>query len=240
MPHSEIHNRCHQNCVPFHALLCLVLMLFGGCEQPPAELSFESQIEMVKRGESDEIRIHDTVVTNDDMARLQEVPQLRVLDLKKTKIDDRGLLVLAQHENLHQLALRGAKITDAGIEHLVDLPKLAILNLPDAKFTNKSLERLQQLKKLELLRFGSPNVTNEGLGHLCNYANLRFLHLINSPIGDAGLAHVSKIPKLESFYLDGGNATNEGLVKLYESTPKLHIHVDQKHLDSDPNAHKHD
>ena len=102
-----------------------------------------------------------------------------------------------------------------------------------------ALPMLSQLPHLEYLRLASPQVTDEGLDHLTRLSTLRFLHLIEVNITDTGLQHVARMKQLESFYLDGSQATEEGLTKLIKARPDLHLHLNQQHLDHDPQKHQH-
>jgi hypothetical protein len=69
--------------------------------------------------------------------------------------------------------------------------------------------------------------------------SLKFLHLIDIPITDAGLAHLKAATKLTSFYVDGARVTDDGIERLLAARPQLHVHIDQRHSDRDPNRHEH-
>jgi hypothetical protein len=63
--------------------------------------------------------------------------------------------------------------------------------------------------------------------------------LINVPIDDQGLAAFYDTQNLQSLYLDDTDVTDAGLVKLLERLPNLHLHINQNHIDRDPNKHTH-
>jgi len=59
---------------------------------------------------------------------LQEMPELRILDLASTSISDKGLIHLARLAKLRELNLKGTKITDQGLKRLQkELPGATII-----------------------------------------------------------------------------------------------------------------
>jgi len=225
------------------ASVVLIGMLAGGCvarhplPQAVAEPSLDDQIAAIRAGNSDAIKSH-ALTTNDDLARVSQLPGLRELLLEETQITDAGVLALTGLTDLEHLRLRGARIGNAGIAHLCQFQKLRILNLPHAQFTDDALAELARLPKLELLRFSSPNVTDAGMEHLAQLDQLRFLHLISVPITDEGLGRLEALKNLESLYLDDIHVTDTAIEKLLKAV-LLHIHFDQQHHDLDPHGDSH-
>jgi hypothetical protein len=78
-----------------------------------------------------------------DLAGLCELPRLRALDLRRTRVTDEGLRTVAGASGLRYLLLGGDAVTDAGLRHL---------------------EALAGLRELDLR--GCPNVTAEGVRRL--------------------------------------------------------------------------
>jgi hypothetical protein len=74
---------------------------------------------------------------------------------------------------------------------------------------------------------------------IARWPAIRMLHLIDVPITDQGLAELAKIERLQSLYVDGGEMTDAGWDALFKGRPRLHVHVNQQHLDRDPNKHQH-
>ena len=70
-------------------------------------------------------------------------------------------------------------------------------------------------------------------------SSLSFLHLIAVPINDQGLPSLYGMQHLQSLYLDDTDTTDAGLAKLLEALPHLHLHINQNHIDRDPNKHEH-
>ena len=239
-----------------HPLIWILLLaLTSGCHEPswesppPAqsssdasvaeELDFVQQTKAVREQRSDSIRISARVVSDEEFSSLTGLSGLHHLILNQGRISDASLVVCKSLTALEHLRLRKSLVSDEGIAHLAAHPTLKILNLPQADLTDQSLQLLSQLPRLEYLRLASPQVTDKGLDHLTRLSTLRFLHLIDVNITDRGLQHVAHMKQLESFYLDGSQATDEGLTQLIKARPDLHFHLNQRHLDHDPQKHQH-
>ena len=70
--------------------------------------------------------------------------------------------------------------------------------------------------------------------------NLAFLHFIEISLTDNGLKAFYEAENLQSLYLDDCQTTEQGLSRLLERQPNLHLHVNQAHLDKDPQKNNHD
>jgi hypothetical protein len=230
-------------------LLCCAAAIVAGCNIPSPstapgvseEPSLDQQITQVRSGATDRIQLEHHPVSDDDLAKLTDLPALAVLllDDDDNAITDAGLARLGGLSNLMHLRIRGARITDDGIEHLLPLEKLRILNLPRADFTGAGLAKLAQLPYLEQLRLTGPRLKDADFAVLRDFPALKRIHLIDIPITDAGLKVFHDMPHLESLYIDGGNASDRAYEALFHANPKIHVHVDQQHLDRDPQRHEH-
>jgi hypothetical protein len=70
-------------------------------------------------------------VTDETLAYLEGMDQLRVLDLDNTKVTDDGLAIIAKLPALYKLRLRHTAITDEGFRrHLMGLPNLTEITMP--------------------------------------------------------------------------------------------------------------
>lgn len=179
-------------------------------------------------------------ITSAEFRSLLDHPQLETLILDGGGIAPADLDHIHRLQNLTHLRIRNCKVGDQQILELTKLSKLRILNLPQAVFSDKALLILiEKLGALELLRFSSPHVTDVGISGLHNSASLRALHLIGVHVTDKSVNAISRIKPLETFYIDGGQITDQGFTQLIKMRPDLHLHVDQVHLDFDPNRHPH-
>jgi hypothetical protein len=227
-------------------LLLLLLCVGAACTKSTpsstaenAKEAWRNQIEAVRRGESTDI-VMELPVDDEDLAQLEGLEQLEVLKLQQGKITDAGLKTLAKLPRLRQLVLRSSPITDEGAALLAGFPTLRIVNLPQSEIGDAGLEMLASLPELELLRLGAKKpLSASALESLTRARNLRFLHFIDVPLTDDALRPIGEIASLESLYIDGASLSDDALSELIRRRPKLHLHLDQKHHDSDPKGRNH-
>ena len=98
--------------------------------------------------------------------RLEELAPLarniHTLDLKRTRISDDDLAALAGMTNLRILHLQRTKISDAAIPHLASLNNLESLNLYNTQVSDESLPALKRLTSLKKIYLWSTQVTSDG------------------------------------------------------------------------------
>ena len=90
---------------------------------------------------------------------------------------------------------------------------------------------------LRNLRLGIKDGNNRHGRAVATLSRLRTVHLIRVAITDEGLQALAKMPQLESLYLDDSSITDAGWTWLFEENPQLHVHINQKHHDRDPQKH---
>jgi hypothetical protein len=100
------------------------------------------------------------------LTRVEELPQLEMLDLSNTAVTDAGLKHLESLARLGYLDLAGTQVSDAGLEHLKGLRELRRLWLSHAKVSDAGLEYLKGLTKLQWLALDSTKVSDEGVQRL--------------------------------------------------------------------------
>jgi hypothetical protein len=152
-------------CLPVVA--CLILL---GCSSAkldrasePAETSLSEQIGEVFAGRSNEIRITQREVSQEDLAHVEAVDDsLERLNLGQTTFDDDSLRRLAGFKKLVQLRLQAPNASDEGIAHLAKLGELKYLHLIDVPITDAGLQKLQELGKLESLYLDHARVSEAG------------------------------------------------------------------------------
>lgn len=181
------------------------------------------------------------MLDDDDLVALAKLTALvdLLLDNDESQFTQQGIAALAELQQLAHLRIRGRGIDDACLAEITKLKQLRILNVPRGSFTDEGLVHLADLPDLEMFRFGSPHVSNDGMRTIARWPAIRMLHLIDVPITDQGLAELAKIERLQSLYVDGGEMTDAGWDALFKGRPRLHVHVNQQHLDRDPNKHQH-
>jgi Leucine rich repeat len=156
--------------------------------------------------------LHGTKAANmRDVAKLE---QLRVLNLRYTRVDDGGVRQLAGLKKLRALSLEGLHgLTDAGLAELSGLTELRSLDLSNATALT-DLKPLAKMKHLQsLAAHGSP-VTDAGLGGLADLTALRELDLSSTKVTGAGLKALAGLKELEALNLSNTAVTDEGVKEL--------------------------
>lgn len=202
-------------------LVCGLLTV--GCQQnstdqapaEPAEPDLQAQIEAVKSGTSDSIRV------------------------TRQKVDPAELAALAEITSLRELRLDFCPVSDAQVPMIVPLEGLEIINFPRSALTHQGVAQLAQLPKLRLVRLGGEGIDDAAVSALAENENIRFLHFLDCPVTDAALEEIAEMEKLQSFYIDNTPITDEGLSNLVKRRPRLHIHVDDAHPRGHNPGHSH-
>ena len=104
--------------------------------------------------------------TDEGMAGLAGLKDLRRLMLKDTLVTDEGMKYLKDLTNLEELDLSGARVTDKGVEYLRNLKSVRRLNLLGAQITDAAMDALAGMPNLEVLILYRTKVTNSGLAKL--------------------------------------------------------------------------
>lgn len=228
--------------------LLAVSTLVVGCDRqsaqspassPPAA-TWNEQALAVSQGKQEQIVVEDAAITDRQLAELSQLDSLHILKVQQGVITDDGLKALATLPHLEQLVLRESPITNEGAKTLATFPALKILNLPQSQIDGSGLESLTEIPHLELLRIGTSRpIDADSLRKLKDAKHLRFLHFIGIPLSDDALTPLGEIETLESLYIDGASFSDEALSSLLKKRPGLHLHLDQKHHDSDPKSADH-
>jgi hypothetical protein len=215
----------------------------SGCTAKPKPSPVESWSEQVRRVENEdegEIYIENEPISDGQLRDAIHLSNLRSLRLHRGAITDEGLKTIANLPNLEELHLRESPITNAGAKTLTRFAALKIVNLPQSRIGDEGLKSLAQIVDLMMLRLGSDQgLSAAGLENLKKAKQLRFLHFINIPLQDDALVSLGEIETLESLYIDGASFSDEALSQLLKKRPGLHLHLDQRHHDSDPKAASH-
>jgi Planctomycete cytochrome C/Leucine rich repeat len=90
-------------------------------------------------------------------------PKIVELDLSRTSVSDDGLAVLKGMTQLKRLNLRGTSVTDAALEHIKGLASLQSLNLVGTKVTDAALPLLKGLKNLKTVYLADTQVSSRML-----------------------------------------------------------------------------
>lgn len=88
------------------------------------------------------------------------------LDLATTSVDDDGLEVVAQMNELQRLYLQNTAVTGEGLSHLTELERLEYLNLYGAPVDDGGLVHLRAITSLRTVYLWQTNVSGEGVERL--------------------------------------------------------------------------
>jgi hypothetical protein len=105
-------------------------------------------------------------VSDEDLALLEELRSVRLLDLEGAAITDEGLAHMSHLRELRQLMLNRTPVSDAGMEHLAGLSELRGLSLDHTRVGDAGLEHLAGLTKLRELYLRGTKVTDTGVQQL--------------------------------------------------------------------------
>lgn len=162
--------------------------------------------------------------SNDDLALLSMLPQLKKLSLLECNITDDGMKRLSPLVNLEELDLEGNVLSDKGLEAIEKLTKLRRLTLSVTDITDAGLNHLKEMKSLRILRIRtSKKITDRVMAHLSALENLEELDLSGDSIAGSGLVHLGKLTKLKELALRHNKIRNAELVYLKEMKSLSHL-----------------
>ena len=208
----------------------------GGEIRSPSE-AFAAAVKHWAKSGGDAIRLDDFQATDDHFLLLAQFERLRVIRVDGGQLTPVGARALATMPHLEQLHLRGIAVDDATLDEIAKSPRLWLLNIVDAKVSAEAVARLALMPKLRQLRLGVAGGGHEYADAVASVERLRTVHLIGIAVRNSGLKRLAEMPVLESLYLDDCAVTDEGWEWLFENKTHLHVHIDQKHHDRDPQKH---
>lgn len=163
-----------------------------------------------------QLSLNQTAVTESTLAVLPEcVPQLRLLSLRHTKIQD--VSAPAELLCLQTLILDGTKVTEDSLRCLASHPSLSHLNLAGIPVHdgNLVLEIVSGLRLHQLVLPGRHSVTDLGISFLSRLSLLSELDLTDyTGVTDHGVQQLSSLTRLKKLWLINTQVTDEGLPAL--------------------------
>lgn len=112
---------------------------------------------------------------DEDLAVLQRLEGLHLLDLADTIVTDAGLAHVAGATALEDLSVWNTRITDRGVSQLAPLRSLLNLNLGSNNITDASVDTILGLRSLSLVNVRATGITPEGLLRLGELPDLRMV-----------------------------------------------------------------
>jgi|GEM_PF-3429117 len=163
-------------------------------------------------------------VTDNGLASLQQLKQLKILNLSDTQLSDDFLRNLGDAKHLETLRLSGTMITGTGFQHLENSKTIESLHLNGCKISNEGLNQIGMLSSLTVLDLsrsppGYRSTDRTGwisdLRPLLNLNHLKELELKNqAQVFDDDLSVLAKLKSLEKVTLRGTSITEGGLRSL--------------------------
>lgn len=157
-----------------------------------------------------ELNLWRQEITDEGVAGISKLENLKRLNLSDSKITDQSLEGIARLANLEELGLAGTQISDEGLRHLAGLKKLTMLNLTRTGVSDEGVGALAKMADLRELHVSETKVTDDGLKALMSLNALRELSLLRTGITDQGLLMLSKLPSLRRVHTYGTKVTKEG------------------------------
>lgn len=158
------------------------------------------------------VDLRGTWITDSDLRKLNQLPELSILDLSLTHITDQGMQEIKNLPNIVELNLRFCEyVTDEGMAAIKGWKRLKRLNIHGTKTSDTTLEHISGIATLESLNVGSVMLTDVGLERLTTLPNLRELTMGGNELGDAGLQALRQIPTLTYLDLSGRQGTDSNV-----------------------------
>lgn len=162
------------------------------------------------------LRIDNPQVKDADLQGIEELTELRQLELNDSQITGEGLQLLKGLKRLVALRLFcGKKITDKAVENIADLKQLRELDLrvlDDGQYeqlTDAGVEHLKGLTELQKLSLSGHIITDAALKYLKGMKKLEYLDLnVNKKITGSGLEYVNGLGKLRELDLVATGVTD--------------------------------
>jgi Leucine-rich repeat (LRR) protein len=144
--------------------------------------------------------------------------------LKKWSGDKDALGLLKNVPNLQVVYIDNSQVNDAAVAPLKDLTALSALTLMSPQVTDTGLENLKGLTNLTMLFLTSSKVGDKGLPTLKGLKNLQVLALSRTNVTDAGLDALKDLKSLKSVYLIGTKVTPQAIEKLKQAIPGVAVY----------------
>jgi hypothetical protein len=149
-----------------------------------------------------------TAVADNDLAILQNFPDLEAIDLVDTQVTGSGLVHLEGMAKLKSLSLWNSPVNDRGLSHLNNLTELRALILDGTKVTDAGMVHLQRLTNLEdWLGLTGTRITDESLKFVVNFKKLKNVNLLRTRVTEKGANALKKeLPQVNISYTRDGDS----------------------------------
>ena len=187
----------------FRNLRVLDLMLKGRHDgyHGPTGFSYVSEL-----GSLEELRVNGEALSDADLACIESLDHLKVLNIMSTEVTDRGLASIRKLKQLEDLSLN-AKVSRGGLNQLNDLAHLQALGVlipPDAQrragIDELTLD-LSGLQNLKGLRLGGLPLQDADMAFLTKLRHLESLNIYAPSLPPSSLRHLSGLSELKRLWV---------------------------------------
>jgi len=183
--------------------------------------------------------ISDSRITDEGIASLAGMKDLRLLGLFKTRVNslaslkhltklksleifpedatmgDEGLAAIENFTALTDLYIHSAGIGDATVKRLAGLKQLKNLDIELERLDDpQSLSALAGLTEMRELTFHAPDIPGSALKHLSGMKHLEHLEIDVAREADEGLRFIGELDQLKVLLLHGPGVTDQGIQQL--------------------------
>jgi internalin A len=164
-----------------------------------------------KAGHIVEVDLTSTWSTDDDLAKLAGLPELRRINLSDTKVTDIGFANLRPLQRVTHLdCSQCAYITDGAIAYIKHWQNLESLNVRGSEVTSRVFELVSGMKKLKSLDVGFSRVNDDGFDALASLEQLEDLHIGGDKMSGLALPLLRLLPALRRLDVNGSQRTDSG------------------------------
>src|SRR5450631_1322361 len=168
--------------------------------------------------------------------KLSVFSQLRDLDLSDNPFTDEGMASLAGLRNLKHLILRNTLVTDDGLKYLQNLTALEELDLSGTRITGLGLQHLSNLKSIRSLNLLGAQVPDDFMDILAGMKSLEVLNLYRTLVTNSGLASLHSLKNLTDVDVRYSRVTSNGVEALRAALPDVKVRFDGVALSRTPRA----
>jgi hypothetical protein len=162
----------------------------------------------------------DAKATDEQLALLASLSDLETLELGNNEgITDRGLIHLADLQNLSTLYLYQTGVRGPGLAHLERLPKLHSISLSRSELGDAGLKHLGNMLHLKWADLDQTHITDAGMADLAKAIGLETLSLRRTDVSDEGIRSLESLRNLKSLNLVGTRVTAAGVARLKRALP---------------------
>lgn len=163
------------------------------------------------------LKLSNSKVSDEQLRYLLDLP-LVILDLRNTKISDKGLSIIGKSKTLRSLLLDNCSLlTPEGISTLKDLSTLEVLSLKDTSVNDLCVKNLSKLNLQLLFISGSSRITDKAVDYLVQFKDLKAVRIGNTKITKSGIAKIQKLSNLYFLGLANLNLTSDKMPPKFNS-----------------------